>query len=221
MVLVTYIARLSDGLMLVSSYTPSQEMERYVNYGRRLVQQLSYDSPALCTVDADPFTFHYRIAQGIVYLALTPKAYPKKLAFVFLDEVLHAFVSFLQQQVGPNWEATVRQLDRPYVYIQFDRTLVQMRREYADPQSSRSLQKLNSEIQDVQNIMRTGLQDMMVRGERLDDLNDRVGGLRDTSKEFAANARRLNILAMWRKYAPLIVGALVIIVFLYIRFYWM
>lgn len=221
MVLVTFIARLSDGLMLVSSYTPNEEMERYVNYGKRLVQQLSYDSPTLCTVDSDPFTFQYRIAQGVVYLALTPKAYPKKLAFVFLDEVLHSFVQYLHQQVGPNWESTVRQLDRPYVYIQFDRTLVQMRREFADPQSRQSVQKLNNEIQDIQNIMRTSLQDMMVRGEHLDDIKDRSEGLRDTSKQFAANARRLNLLAMWRKYAPLIVGALVIIVFLYIRFYWM
>ncbi len=40
------------------------------------------------------------ISDGICYLTLTDKAYPKRLAFLFLEEISKDFVSELQEEYG-------------------------------------------------------------------------------------------------------------------------
>ena len=39
------------------------------------------------SIDSGSFTFHYMIQLGICYLTLCDKGYPKRLAFLYLDEV--------------------------------------------------------------------------------------------------------------------------------------
>ena len=40
------------------------------------------------------------ISEGICYLALTDKGYPKRLAFLFLEEISRDFVEDLQEEHG-------------------------------------------------------------------------------------------------------------------------
>ena len=46
------------------------------------------------------FFSSYMISEGICYLALTDKGYPKRLAFLFLEEISHDFVEDLQEEHG-------------------------------------------------------------------------------------------------------------------------
>jgi hypothetical protein len=42
----------------------------------------------------------YLISDGVCYLTLTDKSYPKRLAFLFLEEISRDFVADLQEEYG-------------------------------------------------------------------------------------------------------------------------
>lgn len=221
MVLATFITRLSDGLMLVSSYTQTDELQRYTDDAKRLTRELNHDSPRRCTIEAEKYSFHYSIASNTLFLTLTVKSYPRKLAYIYLDEVSNRFMDYVQRISGPQWASILASLDRPYYYIQFDKTLQQVRREFADPTSRESTTRLNNDLQDIQSIMKKNISDILVRGENLDAIADTSRTLAESSKEFKWKAKKMNMLALYRKWAPLLVGALLVLFFLFVRFYWL
>ena len=45
------------------------------------MQQLDRNSPSRMSIESPPFAFHYLVADGVCYLTLTDRSYPKKLAF--------------------------------------------------------------------------------------------------------------------------------------------
>ncbi|CAE7463412.1 SEC22B, partial [Symbiodinium microadriaticum] len=59
------------------------------------------------------------ISDGICYLTLTDKSYPKRLAFLFLEEIAKDFVSDLQEEYGDEWLRTVETVGRQYAFIKF------------------------------------------------------------------------------------------------------
>ncbi len=46
------------------------------------------------------FVFSYMIDKGICYLTLTDKGYPKRLAFLFLEEISKEFEADLRAEYG-------------------------------------------------------------------------------------------------------------------------
>ena len=56
---------------------------------------------------------------GIVYLALTDKAYPKRLAFGYLIDVQREFASELRRDHGEQWPTHINTLGRAYAYLKF------------------------------------------------------------------------------------------------------
>jgi vesicle transport protein SEC22 len=67
--------------------------------------------PPRMSIESGPFTFHYVIEGDVCYLTLTDKAYPKKLAFQYLDELQSEF----SRLYGPQIEGVAR----PYAFIKF------------------------------------------------------------------------------------------------------
>ena len=50
--------------------------------------------------DDDPLHHSYVIEDGICYLTLAEKTYPKKLAFAFLEDIKDGFIAELQSDHG-------------------------------------------------------------------------------------------------------------------------
>jgi vesicle transport protein SEC22 len=80
--------------------------------------QLQRLTNAICVCSLLP---SYMIEQGICYLTLTDKGYPKRLAFLYLDELHEAFVQELQRDHGNDWRSQVETVSRPYGFIKFDK----------------------------------------------------------------------------------------------------
>lgn len=59
--------------------------------------------------------FSYLISDGICYLTLTDKSYPKRLAFLFLEEISRDFVGDLQEEYGEEWDHLL--IDIPISFI--------------------------------------------------------------------------------------------------------
>lgn len=70
-------------------------------------------------------TFFYRLSssyliqEGVCYLTLSDRSFPKRLAFVYLEEIHAGFVEELERDYGGNWRDIVTTVARPYAFIKF------------------------------------------------------------------------------------------------------
>mmetsp|Transcript_5168 Transcript_5168/g.10717 ORF Transcript_5168/g.10717 Transcript_5168/m.10717 type:complete len:227 (-) Transcript_5168:246-926(-) len=224
MIRFTYVARVQDGLMLVASIdrggaAEAPQGQQHQADGKQLIRSLNIRSPKQCTIESENVAFHYLIENSIVYLVLADKAYPKRVAFLFLHEMHAKFMEHVQAEHGPNWEHALATVDRPYAFIQFERQIQRLRKEFADPNSRHTMSKLNSDLQDVTTIMKRNIQDVLDRGDRLNRTYEASSKLMNDSMKFHGGAKKLNRMAFIRKWAPVAIGVLLVIFFLFIRMY--
>ncbi|CAM9282550.1 unnamed protein product [Ectocarpus sp. 8 AP-2014] len=107
MPVLTFVARVMDGLLLVASMDSGSDSAATVDVCRsqakQILKRLNPRSVAKCSIESRPYVFHYMIEQGICYLTLAEKGYPKRLAFLYLEEIHQEFVGELQQDYGEDW----------------------------------------------------------------------------------------------------------------------
>lgn len=116
MVLLTMIGRSEDGLLLSASgindsdFSGNNSVE-YQNQAKQLFKTLRADSPPQMTIETGPYVFHYLLENRICYLCLCDKAFSKRLAFSYLEELATEF----QHQYGQR----LYTVTRPYSFIEF------------------------------------------------------------------------------------------------------
>ncbi len=162
----------------------------------------------------------------MVYIVMTEKAYPKRLAFGYLGDLHAAFVAEVtaggagSAGDGAAWKSVVGTVDKPYALQKFDRTMARLRKEYADPSSNANGARLKEELADVQAIMRRNIGEVLERGEKLEAVSRISSRLVSESKKYRWGARRLNVLDMYKRYGPPAAAALLVSALLYWRFFW-
>ncbi|PWN22557.1 snare-like protein [Microstroma glucosiphilum] len=240
MVLSTQILRLSDQLPLAQSVDDDQsdrELGEVKQQSKTVVKKLNSQSENRCSIESGKYTLHYLLhppppqptPTSCVYLTIAPKSYPRKLAFAFLDELAREFEQSYGSQVGQ------RSL-RPYAFVGFDTFLQKTKRVYLDSRSAESsssaaaaaassnptssnLDRLNNDLQDVTRIMTKNMEDLLWRGDSLDQMSSMSSSLRDESMKYRKAARKINIDAMIRQYAPLAAVAFLFLFIIWIKFF--
>lgn len=76
------------------------------------------------------------IELGVVYLTLSDRGYPRRLAFQYLSEVHTEFMRAHGSELS--------RYSRPYACVAFEPKLSKMRRDYLDPQAPGNLKKVSS-----------------------------------------------------------------------------
>ncbi|ETV66542.1 hypothetical protein H257_16985 [Aphanomyces astaci] len=240
MPILTFIARVSDGMLLVASMESAGDyndnLDTYKQQGKQILKKLNQRSPGKCSIDSGAYAFHYLIEEGVCYLTLSDKNYPKRLAFLYLEDIHGGFIDELRRDHGDNWRDTVTTVARPYAFIKFDKYIQKKRKEYTDPSSSQNMSKLNNDLADIHNVMRQNIQEVLNRGEAIDRtpssifvlitlLKSVVGvsqissNIADRSKEFKWGAKKLSLQAMYQKYGPLVAIALFVVLVVYFKFF--
>lgn len=151
------------------------------------------------------------IEQGVAYLTLCERGYPRRLAFQYLSEV-HAEFSKVHG-------SELLRYSRPYACVSFEPRLSKLRRDYLDPQAPGNLRKLNSDLTDIHHIMQQNIQDVLQRGESLDHIHSKSSHLLAESKRFEKYGRHINLMAMYRAYGPVVAVMLVVLFVIYLRFF--
>ncbi|KAK6587849.1 synaptobrevin family [Cryptosporidium xiaoi] len=218
---ITFIARSSDGLILTETWddlNSNRSLQSYKHQAKQILKSVGNDvGVERCSVDSGNYVFHYVIDGGIIYMTLSGKSYPKKLAFSFLEEIKRLFVEDLKREFPGEGDSRIliESIDKPYYFIKFDRIIQRCKSEYRDPRSTKSLQKLNDSLIEVTNIMRRNVDDILLRGENLVDVEKKANDLKFASLEFSKAAKKLSFQALVQKYAPLfaLVAILLIIIF--------
>ncbi|KAF8472468.1 Longin-like domain-containing protein [Kalaharituber pfeilii] len=215
MVRSTQIVRL-DGVPLCASVDDTQsetELAEVKRQAKLIIRQLNQNSEPRASIESGIFTLHYLIDQHIVYLTITDKSYPRKLAFTYLTDIATEFSS-----THPSSELLSPSL-RPYAYMSFDTFIQRTKKTYQDTRATSNLDKLNDELKDVTKVMTKNIEDLLYRGDSLERMGDMSSRLRDESKKYRQAAVRINWEYMWRQYGPLGCVGLVMILFIWWRFF--
>lgn len=228
-----YFACLRSNL---TNFFYSLKLETYERQAKKLVRSLassqSNANPSTqeeyVTVESGPhFCFHYVLSSDVCILTLTERAYPKRLAFDYLDELRKEFFQVYGGQV--------QAASRPYEFIRFDTFIQKTKKVYNDSKTQRNLHKLNSELKNVHSIMTKNINEVISRGERLEstscihtiltttytnfvlshclsctDVAQKSTRLTQESKRYAAQAKHANRMRVIRQYAP--IGVVIVVV---------
>jgi len=221
--LLTYAARISDGLPLVASFSRSSEnLDQFKNEARQIFRNLNGSKSAakMSIETSSSKIFHYVMKENVCYLTLTEQSYPKRLIFLYLEEVADSFVDHLSQEHGDSWRDMIQTAARPYAFIQFDPVLQRKQREFIDPKSRKNETKLNQDLSDIHSIMRQNIEQVLDRGEKLENVSQISNSLVSESKKFKWGAKKLTWQAMINQYAPIVAITTFVIFVLYIKFFW-
>ncbi|KAE8214240.1 hypothetical protein CF327_g2339 [Tilletia walkeri] len=226
MVRSTVLTRLADGLPLAQSVDDDEterSLSEYKQQAKLIIRRLATpNAEPRCTIESGPFTLHYLIhppaadPASVVYLTITDKSYPRKLAFSYLDELSKEFERSHGSQLAQ------RNL-RPYAFVSFDTFMQRTKRLYADSRTAQTaaasnLDRLNDDLQDISRIMTKSMDDLLWRGETLDQMSTMSSSLRDESAKYRKAARQININALYRKWAPVGAVVLLFIFVVWVRF---
>lgn len=215
MVRLTLIARTSDGLALAEGLDSDKdpEVDSYKAQAKALIKRLAATPPSSqaprVSVDGGGFAFHYLIEAGVVFLTLTDKAYPKKLAFQYLEELAGEF--------GRLYGGQVEGVTRPYAFIKFDTFIQKTRKVFQDTRSARNMAALSADLAEVHTIMSRNIAEVLGQGQQLDSMSKLSSQLAAESKNYAVRAKDLHTQALIRKYMPIAVVVLVVLLLLWFR----
>merc|ERR1719230_2092953 len=171
---------------------------------------------------AGEFVFHYTMVEGVCYMALFDRGYPKNLAFAFLEDIHRLFQEELKREYGTSsvdYRSRIETIEKPYYFIKFDRQITKKKAEYRDPKSSKALSKLNDNLTEVSSIMRQNIDEILHRGENLEDVGKKAVSLKNYSQDFSSVTRMLSFQTMVQKYGVPAVIILVILLVVFFKFW--
>ncbi|TQE09712.1 hypothetical protein C1H46_004669 [Malus baccata] len=209
MVKLTMIARVTDGLPLAEGLDDGRDVkdsEFYKQQVKALFKNLSrgQNEPSRMSVETEDehttvtaltHVLSYIIEGRVCYLTMCDRAYPKKLAFQYLEDLKNEF----ERVNGTQIETAAR----PYAFIKFDTFIQKTKKLYQDTRTQRNIAKLNDELYEVHQIMTRNVQEVLGVGEKLDQVSQMSSRLTSESRVYADKARDLNRQALIRKYAPI------------------
>lgn len=153
------------------------------------------------------------IVSDIVYVAITDRSYPRKLAFTYLSDISTEFSGTYPS--GQLLSPTLR----PYAFMEFDTFIARTKATYSDTRATQNLDKVNDELRDVTKVMTKNIEDLLYRGDSLERMGELSSRLRDDSKKYRKAAVKINWDLMLKQYGPFAALGLIILVFVWWRFF--
>ncbi|KAK6354109.1 SNAP receptor [Orbilia blumenaviensis] len=215
MVQSTIITRL-DGMPLAATVDDAQveeNLQQYKEQAKMIFRRLTSNSEPQASIESGPYTLHYLIQDGVCYLCICERSYPRKLAFTYLSDIATEFASSYPQREVHSPSV------RPYQFVDFDTFMQRTKRTYQDTRATQNLDKLNDDLKDVTRVMTKNIEDLLYRGDSLDKMGDMSIRLKQDSAKYKKAARRINWDLLVRQYAPFGLLGFIVIVFIYWRFF--
>ena len=117
----------------------------------------------------------------------------------------------------------VDQAARPFQFIHYDPIIQRKQREYRDGTApaggSQGRSQLTEDLTEIHSIMRKNIDEILNRGEKLDQVSNISQELRSKSKDFKWGTKKLTWQARMQQYGPMAVGLLIVLVVLYVKIF--
>uniref|UniRef100_A0A7R9ZLP6 V-SNARE coiled-coil homology domain-containing protein n=1 Tax=Craspedostauros australis TaxID=1486917 RepID=A0A7R9ZLP6_9STRA len=219
--LMTQVARLSDGLPLVATQTPSPGYavtNAHQKEAKEILRKLTHGTPNKMSIVSGDRVFYYMSRDTLCFLVMTESRYPKRLSFLYMDEVADLILNELVGEFGNAWRAEIDTTERPFRFIHYDPVVQRKQREFQDERQQKS--KLSDDLNEIQNIMKKNINDILDRGEKLDNVQNISKDLLKQSSGFKWGARKLTWQARGQQFAPMVLGFGVLIFVVYVKVFW-
>ncbi|CAK8573532.1 unnamed protein product [Lathyrus sativus] len=141
MVKLTIVGRASDGLPLAQGLRYVNEENSHLSFYKQqaelILQEISKGalSHSMMTILIDHYCFNFLVENGVVYIVLCEFPYPRKLAFLYLQDIQKEFDKFDKTLIG--------KITRSYSFVKLDGIIAKFSRQYIDTRTQANLSKLN------------------------------------------------------------------------------
>ncbi len=217
------ISRKSDGLIFCE-VMENEDNDKQFSFIRSRAHEFLKNmngKESLCTVNIDSqnYLFHYRIDENVVYLVITDKKYPPKLAFCFIKDINEGFNEELKNQFGTqsvSYYSKLETIDRANYFLKFEKYIKKKKNEYQDVKNNNNIERLNREISDVHQIMAENINLIMDRDRTMNSISSLSESIRDNSGKFEKTARETRLKMLLAKYSILIsIGAIILLIIIF------
>ncbi|XP_033643976.1 vesicle-associated membrane protein 7-like [Asterias rubens] len=174
---------------------------------KSMLQNISTrDSKSVYT--SDQYMFPVIVQDGITYLCATTTDFSKQKSHSYLNEIIRRVASTsLSQRVQ---HAGEYELDRD-----FSNVLSQEMDHYSHMKESNSkVSALQNQVDEVKDIMIQNIDNVLSRGEKLDDLMQKTEDLEASAQSFQKSARRVSNKYKWMNRRNLLIMIIVITIVL-------
>ena len=157
-----------------------------LKFSARQISQRAEKNKRMCVTLQEPAQFKGHVlleSNGLVAVAITTKSYPDRVATVYLSKVLQAFNDNYK---GP--QLTTIQNDLQFAYP----AVSEIFKSYVDPKKGDKLTQIQMDLDETQEVLVKAMDDLLVRGEKLETLVEQSEDLSATSKAFMRQADSLN-----------------------------
>uniref|UniRef100_A0A3B0N2X1 Vesicle-trafficking protein SEC22b n=1 Tax=Theileria annulata TaxID=5874 RepID=A0A3B0N2X1_THEAN len=227
---IVVLCRSSDGLPLVEIWNDrnfdtsvnNQNTKKVdfqtIKMNSRMICRRVGSTDSKCSVIEGDMSYHYIVEDGVCYMCIAPSNHPKKILFLFLAQICKAFTEEVLNQFGnqhTSVTSAVASVKKPYHFIGFDRVIYKIKNELNSPNSLKSLNMINDSLNEVTNIMKKNIDEILSRGENLEDIGRMADGLKQQTLKFRLSSKKLNRNYLIRKFSMMAIGILIIVLFLY------
>lgn len=124
------------------------------------------------------------------------------------------------------WRIVVDQTARPFHFIHYDPIIQRKQREYRDQDAAGAVggttgnrSQLTEDLSEIHTIMRKNIDEILNRGEKLDQVSNISQDLRNRSKDFKWGTKKLTWQARMQQYGPMAIGVFIILSVLYVKIF--
>lgn len=111
------------------------------------------------------YVFYYMRRDNLLFLTMTESSYPKRVAFLYLDEVADTVLAELANEFQNEWRTEVDRAARPFCFIHYDPLIQRKQREFRDARQQNN--KLQEDLSEIQSIMQQNIDQILNRGEKV------------------------------------------------------
>ncbi|KAL7713844.1 Uncharacterized protein QTN25_008576 [Entamoeba marina] len=157
-----------------------------LKFSARQIVQRSLTKKRMCVTLQEPSNFKGHVfldVDGLAVVAITTKPFPDRVATVVITKILTAF---RQAYKGPPINTITKDLQFKYPEV------TALFKQYVDPKKGDQLTKIQTDLNETQEILVKAIDDLLERGEKLDDLVQESTDLSVTSKAFMRQAESMN-----------------------------
>ncbi|XP_074033173.1 vesicle-associated membrane protein 7 [Leptinotarsa decemlineata] len=153
------------------------------------------------------YLFHYILEDCIIYLCITDDEFERSRAFLFLTEIKNRF----QSAYASSANTAVAYAMNP----EFSRILASEMKRYSESHDIDTVSKVHNELNELKDIMVKNIDNVALRGERLELLVNKAENLNNGSMTFRTTSRSLARSLFWKNVKIYVIIGIVITVVVY------
>lgn len=162
---------------------------------------------AKLTYSHGSYLFHYICENRIIYMCITDDEFERSRAFLFLNEIKRRF----QTAYGSRAETALAYA----MNTEFSQILANEMKHYSESREIDTISRVHGELDELKNIMVKNIDNVAMRGERLELLVNKTENLSANSVTFRKTSRNLARSMFWKNVKLYVIIAVVVAVIIY------